>query len=202
MDLPFVPTMKLSNSDEAKKVDEGFYRSLIGCLLYLTATRPDIMYATSLLSRFMSQPTETHFKIAKRVLRYVKGSTDFGVWFKRSKDFKLVGFSDNDWVGSTDDMRSTLGYAFFLNCGAIYWLSKKQETVAQSTAEAEYFSAAIAMNQAIWLRKILEDLKLKQVKPIAIMCDNQFAVAMAKNPVHHGRTKHIKIKFHAVREAE
>ncbi|XP_031279928.1 uncharacterized protein LOC116138358 [Pistacia vera] len=96
VDLPLVPNMKLSKSDETEKVDVGLYRSLIGCLLYLTATRPDLMYATSLLSRFMSQPTKTHFKTAKMVLRYVKGSTDFGVWFRRSEDFKLVGFSNSD----------------------------------------------------------------------------------------------------------
>ncbi|XP_031278346.1 uncharacterized protein LOC116136813 [Pistacia vera] len=125
MDLPSVPNMKLSKSDEPEKVDEGLYKSLISYLLYLTATKPDIMYATSLLSRFMGQPTETHFKTAKRVLRYVKGSTDFGVRLRRSEDFKLVGFSDSDWAGSIDDMRSTSGYAFFLNCGAICWLSKK-----------------------------------------------------------------------------
>ncbi|XP_031249322.1 uncharacterized protein LOC116107157 [Pistacia vera] len=202
VDLPLVPNLKLSKSDEAKKVDEGLYRSLIGCLLYLTATRLDLMYATSLLSRFMSQPTKTHFKTAKRVLRYVKGSTDFGVWFKRSENLKLVGLSDSDWAGLTYDMRSTSRYAFFLNCGAICWLSRKQETVAQSIAKAEYISDAAAVNQAIWLRKILEDLKLKQVKPTAIMCDNQSSVAMAKNLMHHRRTKHIKMKFHAVREAE
>ncbi|XP_031282139.1 uncharacterized protein LOC116140681 [Pistacia vera] len=147
VDLPLVPNLKLSKSDEAEKVDEGLYRSLIGCLLYLIATRPDIMYATSLMSRFMSQPIETHFKTAKRVLRYVKGNTDFAVC---SGDQK-----------TSNDMRSTSGYAFFLNCGAICWLSKKQETMAQSTAEAQYISDAVVVSQAIWLRKILKDLKLK-----------------------------------------
>ncbi|XP_031263008.1 uncharacterized protein LOC116121206 [Pistacia vera] len=149
VNLPLVPNLKLSKNEDGEKVDEGLYRSLIGCLLYLTATRPDLMYATSLLSRFMSNPTETHFKIAKSVLRYVTGSTDYGVWFKRSEDFSLIGYSDSDWAGSTDDMRSTSGFAFFMNHGAICWLSRKQETVAISTAEVEYISATAAVNQAI-----------------------------------------------------
>ncbi|XP_031275882.1 secreted RxLR effector protein 161-like [Pistacia vera] len=161
VNLPLVPNLKLSKDEDGEKVDEGLYRSLIGCLLYLTATRPDLMYATSLLSRFISKPTKTHFKTAKRVLSYVKESTDYGVWFKRSEDFSLVGYSNSDWAGSIDDIRSTSGFTFFLNHGAICWLSKKQETMAQSTAEVEYISAVAAVNQAIWLRKVLDDLKLK-----------------------------------------
>ncbi|XP_031259752.1 secreted RxLR effector protein 161-like [Pistacia vera] len=119
VDIPLVPNQKLSKDDDAESVDKGQYRSLVGCLLYLTATRPDIMFATSLLSKFMNQPKETHFKAAKRVLRYVKRSTNFGVWFRRSENFGLMGFSDSDWGGSMEDMKNTLGYAFFLNYGAI-----------------------------------------------------------------------------------
>ena len=119
-----------------------------------------------------------------------------------SENFRLIGYADNDWGGSCDDMRSTSGYVFLLNYGAFCWSSKKQEVVAQSTAEAEYISAAAAVNQAIWLRNLLADMEVKQVEPTEIFCDNQSAVAMANNPVMHGRTKHIKIKFHAVREAE
>lgn len=143
-------------------MDESLYRSLIGCLLYLTATRPDLMYATSLLSRFMTNPSENHFRAAKRVLRYIKGDPGLGVWFRKSESFQLVGYSDSDWAGSIDDMKSTSGYVFFLNSGAVCWLSKRQATVAQSIAEAEYISAATAVNQAIWLRKILNDLNQTQ----------------------------------------
>ncbi|XP_031269399.1 secreted RxLR effector protein 161-like [Pistacia vera] len=159
VDTPLVVNLKLSKDDGAVKIDEGIYRSLIGCLLYLTATRPDLMFTTSLLSRFMRNPSEVHLKVAKRVLRYIKGSFDLGVWFKKSENFQLVRYSDSDWAGCIDDMRSTSGYAFFLNLRAICWLSKKQDTIAQSTTEAEYISTAATVNQAIWLRKILEDLK-------------------------------------------
>lgn len=144
---------KLCKEDGADKVDDGYFRSLIGCLMYLTATRPAILNAVSIMSRFMHCASELHLKAAKRVIRYVKGTSDFGVKFTRSKEFKLVGFSDSDWGGSIDDMRSTSGYCFTLGSGVFSWSSKKQETVAQSTAEAEFVAATAAVNQALWLKE-------------------------------------------------
>ncbi|KAG8480141.1 hypothetical protein CXB51_024917 [Gossypium anomalum] len=168
----------------------------------LTTTRPDIMYAVSLLSRFMHCCDVVHFKAAKRVLRYLKGTLNHGVNFEKAKELKLIGYSNSDWVGSIDNMKSTSGYFFTLGSGVFCWSSKKQQTVAQSTAKAEYIAAAAAVNQAIWLRKLLYDLNEEQVEAIEIKVDNQSAVAIAKNPVFHGKTKHFKIKYHFVREAE
>ncbi|KAK5841095.1 hypothetical protein PVK06_010003 [Gossypium arboreum] len=128
---------KLSSTSEHDRVDERGYRSLVGCLLYLTATRLDILYAVSLLSRFMHYCNVAHFKAAKRVLRYVKGTLNFGVKFGRSNELKLVGYSDSDWAGSVDGMKSTSGYFFSLGSSVFSWSSKKQQTVAQSTVEAE-----------------------------------------------------------------
>ena len=199
---PLMQNEKLSKEDGAGKVDAGVYRSIVGCLLYLTATRPDVMFSASLLSRFMQNPSEKHYQVAKRVLRYIKGTMELGIWFRKSADMKLIGYTDSDWAGSHDDMKSTSAYVFSIGSGAFSWNSKKQETVAQSSAEAEYISAAAAVNQAIWLRKVLEDLNQKQKEATDIFCDNKSAVAMVKNPVFHGRTKHIKIKYHFVREAE
>lgn len=193
---------KLSSQDKHEKVCETTYRSLVGCLLYLTATRPDIMYAVSLLSRFMHCSNESHFRAAKRVLRYIKGTLSYGMQFTKAENLKLVGYCDSDWAGSLDDMKSTTGYAFNIGSAMICWSSKKQGVVAQSTAEAEYVAAAAAVNQAIWLRKILKDINHEQKEATEIMCDNQSAVAIAKNPVFHGRTKHFNIKLHAVREME
>ncbi|KAG8498675.1 hypothetical protein CXB51_005061 [Gossypium anomalum] len=193
---------KLSSTSEHDRVDERGYRSLVGCLLYLTATRPDILYAVGLLSRFIHYCNIAHFKAAKRVLRYVKGTLNFGVKFGRSKELKLVGYSDSDWAGSIDDMKSTPGYFFSLGSSVFSWSSKKQQTVAQSTVEAEYIAAATAINQAIWLRKLLDDLNVRQMEATEIKVDNQSAVSIAKNPVFHGKTKHFKIKYHFVREAE
>ncbi|KAK4386523.1 Retrovirus-related Pol polyprotein from transposon TNT 1-94 [Sesamum angolense] len=166
---------KYQKEDGSQKVDGSKYRSLIGSLLYLTATRPDIMFATSLLSRFMQSPSQVHYATAKRILIYLRGSVD--------------------------DMKSTSGYTFSLGSGIFSWASKKQATVAQSSAEAEYIAAAATSNQAIWLRRILEDIGEKQEEPTTIYCDNKSAIAITKNPVQHSRTKHIDIKYHSLREA-
>ena len=199
---PLMENEKLSKDDGAAKVDEGLYRSLVGCLMYLTATRPDIMYAVSLLSRFMHCASELHFKAAKRVLRYVKGTADFGVCFKKSEKLELHGYSDSDWAGSYDDMRSTSGYLFNLGSGCFSWNSKKQDVVAQSTAEAEYVAATAAVNQALWLRKLLADLNQVQQEATQIFVDNEAAIAISNNPVFHGKTKHFKIKYYFLREVQ
>lgn len=140
--------------------------------------------------------------IAKRVLKYIRGTTDLGIWYMKTGGVNLNGFADSDWAGSIDDMKSTSGYVFTIGTGAICWNAKKQEVVAQSTAEAEYISLAAAANQAVWLRKLLEDLGQNQDSPVDLFCDNKSAIAIAQNPVQHGRTKHINVKFHAIREAE
>ncbi|KAG8491216.1 hypothetical protein CXB51_014346 [Gossypium anomalum] len=181
---PMAQSEKLSSIGDYEKVDEREYRSLVGCLLYLTATRPDLMHAVSLLARFMHCSNVVYFKAAKRVLRYIKGTLRLGVLFKKEKQLKLVGYSDSDWAGCIDDMRSTSGYFFTLG------------------SKAEYIAAAAAVNQAIWLRKLLCDLNEEQLDATEIFVDNQSAVAIAKNPVFHGKTRHFKIKFHFIREAE
>ena len=193
---------KLSKSDGAEKVDEGYFRSMIGCLMYLTTTRPDILFAVSLLSRFMHDASELHLRAAKRILRYVKGTVSYGVRFEKCQSFKLNGFSDSDWAGSLDDMRSTSGYCFNLGSGIFSWCSKKQEIVAQSTAEAEFIAATAAVNQVLWLQKILSDLSMEEKEPIEISVDNQAAIAISHNPVFHGKTKHFNIKLYFLREVQ
>ncbi|KAK9668714.1 hypothetical protein RND81_13G080700 [Saponaria officinalis] len=139
---PLVVNEKLSKDDGSKEVDLKQYRSLVGSLLYLTVTRPDLMFATSLLSRFMSKPSEVRMGTAKRVLRYQKGTLDFGVLYQPCSDPRLIAYSDSDWAGSVDDTKSTSGYAFTFGSGVFSWNSKKQDIVAQSTAEAEYVAAS------------------------------------------------------------
>ncbi|XP_016694436.2 secreted RxLR effector protein 161-like [Gossypium hirsutum] len=159
---PIAIGMKLSSQGDYEPVNESIYRSLVGCLLYLIATKPDILFAVNMLSRFMHYCNVQHFQAAKRVLRYIKGSLDYGVLFNKAESLKLRGYTDNDWAGSSDDMKSTSGYAFTLGSTMFCWSSRKQPMVAQSTAEAEYVAAANAVNQAIWVRKILADLNLHQ----------------------------------------
>ncbi|XP_052308549.1 uncharacterized mitochondrial protein AtMg00810-like [Populus trichocarpa] len=174
---------KFSKNDGTNKADEGQYRSLIGCLMYLTATRSDIAFAVSLLSRFMHCASELHLQAAKRIVRYVKGTISYGIKYSHLQNFMLHGYSDSDWAGSVDDMKSTSGYCFSFGSGMFSWCSRKQDSVAQSTAEAEYAAATAAVNQAIWIRKILVDLHMNQLEPTKIYVDNQAAISIANNPM-------------------
>jgi len=201
VDTPSSPGIKLIKEDGQPKVDAQAYRSLIGSLLYLCATRPDISFTVNLLSRFMQSPSEIHLRSAKRVLRYIQGTLDLGILYSRGTTH-LVGYSDADWAGSDEEMRSISGSCFTLGSGVITWFSKKQTVVAQSTAEAEYVALAKCANQAVWLRKVMADLMVPQTSPTTIFCDNKAAIAIVKNPVLHDRTKHFKIKFHAIRQLQ
>ncbi|XP_060966156.1 secreted RxLR effector protein 161-like [Cannabis sativa] len=131
------------------------------------------MYAVSLLSRFMHDPSQVHYGAAKRILRYLQGTKFYGIWYGVTSDSKLVGYTDSDWAGSMDDMKSTSGYAFTLGSGIFSWASKKQATVAQSSAEAEYIAAAMTTSQAIWLKRILEDMGELQEEATKIYCDSK-----------------------------
>ncbi|PHT44665.1 hypothetical protein CQW23_13823 [Capsicum baccatum] len=173
---------KLKRDDGAELVDEGAYRSLIGCLMYLTTTRPDILFPVSVLSRFLNCASELHMITAKRVVRYLKGTLAYGIKFSKSQNFKLCGYSDSDWGGSTGDMKSTSGYCFTFGSRCFSWCSKKQETIVQPTAEAKFIAATATVNQALWLRKVLIDLQLEQEESTAIVVDNQAAIAIYKDP--------------------
>ncbi|KAI5355814.1 hypothetical protein L3X38_008709 [Prunus dulcis] len=198
---PLAMNEKLSKEDGSEQADEKVYRQIVGSLLYLTATRPDIMFAASLLARYMHGPTKKHMGTAKRVLRYIQGTLDYGIAYEKGKEAMLVGYCDSDWLGCEDDMRSTSGYAFRLGLGVFSWASVKQSSVALSTAEAEYVSAAEATTQAVWLRFVLSDFGEEQVEATPILCDNTSAIAITKNPVHHHRTRHISRRVHFIRDA-
>ncbi|KAI5352873.1 hypothetical protein L3X38_005765 [Prunus dulcis] len=159
------------------------------------------MFAASLLTRYMHGPTKKHMGTAKRVLRYIQGTLDYGIAYEKGKEAMLVGYCDSDWSGCEDDMRSTSGYAFHLGSCVFSWASVKQSSVALSTAEAEYVSAAEATAQAVWLRFVLSDFGEEQVEATPILCDNTSAIAITKNPVHHHRTRHISRRFHFIRDA-
>ncbi|XP_052880982.1 uncharacterized mitochondrial protein AtMg00810-like [Gossypium arboreum] len=190
---PVAQEEKLTSSGNQERVDENEYQSLVGCLLYLRAARPNIMYAIILLSRFLHCCDGSHFKAAKRILRYVKETLSYGVKFEKGNELKLIGYFDSDWVGSVDEMKSPSGYFFPLGSSVFRLSSKKQQTVAQSTAEAEYIAGAAAINQAIWLKKLLSDLNEEQVEGTEIRVDNQSAVAIAKNPVFHVQGRVLSI---------
>ena len=168
--------------------------------MYLTTTRPDIMYSVSLVSRYMECPKEIHLAAAKRILRYVQGTIDCRVFYKRGDKSDFCGFTNSDYARDKDDRKSTSGYVFMLGSGAVAWSSKKQSIVTLSTTEAEFVAATACACQAIWFRKILEELQFKQRGPTAIYCDNTSTIKLSKNPVFHGRSKHIDVRFHFLRD--
>ena len=194
--------VKLQKEDGVSgPVDVISYQSIVGSLLYAAiATRPGIAQAVGVVSKFCANPTQSHFTAAKRILRYLKGTVSLGLSYKKCADGILTGYSDADWAGDVDDRHSTSGNVFSLARGAVSWLSKKQATVALSTAEAEYVALSTATQEAIWLRRLLTDVGEPLEESIVIHEDNQGAIAMAKNPVGHARTKHIDICYHFVRE--
>ena len=177
--------LKLIRDHEGKKVDSTLYTQIVGSLMYLTATRPDIMYSVSLISRYMENPTKMHLLAAKRIFRYLKGTMEFGLFFKKGEKSDLIGFTDSDYAGDQDDRRSTSGFVFMLDSGAVSWSSKKQPIVTLSTTEAEFVAATSCACQAIWLKKILEELHFKKQGPTAIFCDNISAIKLSKNLVLH-----------------
>jgi len=198
---PLTPHGKdLENSEEYGEPTK--YRSIIGGLLYLCASRPDLMFASSYLSRYMSRPLNKHNQKAKRVLRYVNGTSRYGVQFLSVKNPELHEYWDSDWGGSNEDKKSTSGYVFSLGSTMFCWQSSKQQTVVQSTVEAEYIAICAAANQAIWLQRLPEDIGFDSQEGVPIYCDNKSAIAIGKNPVQHWRTKDIEIKYHFVQEAE
>jgi hypothetical protein len=199
-ETPTPPGTKLSKQDEGPTVDSTLYKSLVGSLLYLIATRPNIMYAVGFVSRFMESPKDSQWKMAKRILRYVAGTLNFGLWYSQSKDNHLSSYTDSDFAGSLDDQKSTSGYAFHLGTNQISWASKKQPIVSISSAEAEYVAATSASCQAVWLRRLLNDMSYTEKEPTPIFCDNTFAIALSKNHVFHKKRKHIDTLFHFIRE--
>lgn len=189
--------VKASEDEEA--VDQQSYQSLVGSLMYLaTCTRPDIAYAVGMLARYSSKPNQSHWVAAKRVLRYLKGTVNFGLVY--SGDSCVVGHSDADWAGDVDDRKSTSGYMFQIAGGPVSWRSRKQNTVALSTAEAEYVALSSAAQECVWMRRLVAELGNPPGGPTIILEDNQSSIAMAKNPQFHGRAKHIDIKHHFIRE--
>jgi hypothetical protein len=197
---PLASSVELTK-DENNLLDKGQYpyAELIGSLIYLAVcTRPDISQAVSALSRYMSKPAAAHWTAAKGVLRYLAGTADLGITF-RAGDDQLHGYSDSDHGGDKDTRRSTTGYAFLLNSGAISWSSKLQPTVAASSTEAEYMAAAFTVKEALWLRKLSAEFGLSTAA-VPIFGDNQSTLKMLKHPVATKHSKHIDIVYHFARE--
>ncbi|WVZ80762.1 hypothetical protein U9M48_028215 [Paspalum notatum var. saurae] len=182
--------------DKGKSIDQKLYRSMIGSLLYLCASRTDIMLSVCMCARFQANPKESHLVAVKRILRYLVHTP----WLVGST-FDLLGYSDSDHAGCKVDRKSTSGTCQFLGRSLVSWSSKKQNSVALSTAEAEYVAVGACCAQLLWMRQTLRDFGCEFSK-IPLLCDNESAIKLANNPVHHARTKHIDIRHHFLRDHE
>ncbi|XP_030448469.1 uncharacterized mitochondrial protein AtMg00810-like [Syzygium oleosum] len=197
---PMEERLKLTKDGSGSEVDPTYFKRLVGSLRYLTSTRPDLVYSVGMVSRCMETHRQSHLQAVKRILRYIKGNVDDGVFYTVSNDFQLMRYTDSDWGGDIRERKSTSGYVFSLGNGIFSWFSKKQQVVALSSAEAKYIAEAYCATQAIWLHLMFAELRHKQKHPTMINCDNKSAIALAKNLVFHGRSKHIDIKYHFIRD--
>lgn len=205
VNTPMDPNTKLIRSEQSVENEQlTKYQQIVGSFHYLvTCTRPDLAIATSLLSQFNGNPDDNHFSSAKRVLRYLKKTPNLGISIRENgnvDDLVLIGYADADWAGNFDEGKSATGYLFYLNDNLISWSTKKQQTTALSSTEAEYMAETEAAKEAMWLKMFINELGYEIKLPITINCDNQGAIRLAKNPVYHSRTKHINVKHHFIRD--
>lgn len=206
---PADPNQKLTkdmspkNSVELEEMSTVPYREAVGGLLYIAqGTRPDISYAVNVVSKFGTNPGKAHWSAVKRILRYLKGTIDAKLEYTKGGG-ELTGFCDADWANDTDDRRSITGYCFLKQSGAISWCSKRQKTIALSTAEAEYMSLSAITQEALWLRQMEKEFNVNghvKLSPTRIYCDNMSAIDLSKSMGCHARTKHIDIRHHFIRQ--
>ncbi|KAL5852379.1 hypothetical protein ACOSQ3_007497 [Xanthoceras sorbifolium] len=199
--INFKLSSSMSPSNEAERMEMSRipYASAVGSLMFaMICTRPDIAQAVGVISRYMANPGREHWNNVKRILRYIRGTSDVALCYGGS-DFTVRGYVDSDFAGDLDKRKSTTGYVFTIAGGAVSWISKLQTVVALSTTEAEYMAATQACKEAIWIQRLLEELGHKQEK-IVLFCDSQSALHIARNPAFHSRTKHIGVQYHFVRE--
>ncbi|KAJ4818592.1 Retroelement pol polyprotein-like [Rhynchospora pubera] len=198
--FPIEQNHNLSIASGKPMKDPERYRRLIGRLIYLTITRPDLCYSVHILAQFMHAPLDVHYDAAIRVMRYLKGSPGQGILLSANSDLTLYGYCDSDWATCPLTRRSLTGYFVMLGTSPISWKTKKQHTVSRSSAEAEYRSMATTACELTWLKTLLQSLGVSHAQPMKLMCDSQAALHIAANPVFHERTKHIEIDCHFVRD--
>ncbi|KAK8928288.1 hypothetical protein KSP39_PZI017463 [Platanthera zijinensis] len=199
-DTPMEVNHNLGKNDGDLIEDVKGYQRLVGRLIYLSHTRPDIAYAVGVMSQYMHSPRARHLDAAHRILRYLKTSPGRGILFTSNSDLKIEIYTDADWAGSVEDRRSTSGYCSFIGGNLVTWRSKKQQVVSRSSAEAEFRAMAHGICEGLWLRSLMSDLGLSETAPIRLYCDNKAAISIANNPVQHDRTKNIEVDRHFIKE--
>ncbi|KAI3735684.1 hypothetical protein L6452_15192 [Arctium lappa] len=184
---------------EGEDMDVHHYRSMIGSLMYLTASRPDIMFPVCVCARFQVRPKQSHFQAVKRIFRYLKGQPRLGLWYPHDSPFDLIAYSDSDLGGANLDRKSTSGGCQFLGARLVSWQCKKQTTMSTSTTEAEYIAAASCCSQVLWIQNQMLDYGVTFLHT-PIFIDNSSAISIVNNPVKHSKTKHIEIRYHFIRD--
>jgi hypothetical protein len=197
---PCDPSTKLTNEGSTPYSNQSAYRRLVGRLLYLTHTRPDIAFSVQQLSQYVSRPLKSHFRAANRVLRYLKYAPSQGLFFPASTSLRLSIFVDSDWACCLDTRKSITRYCVFLDSTLVSWKSKKQSTISRSSSEAEYRALASLSCEIQWLHYLLTDLYILIKSGSSVYCDNASTIYLAHNPTVHEHTKHIEIDCHVIRE--
>nr|GEY86901.1 uncharacterized mitochondrial protein AtMg00810-like [Tanacetum cinerariifolium] len=197
---PLDPNIKLTHDFETPLSDPSSYRTLIGKLIYLTISRPEIAFAAQLLSQFSQSLTISHMQALHRVLRYIKLSPGQGLFFLRFNPLNRQAYCDSDWDTCPTSRRPVTCFGIFLSNSLISWQSKKKLVVSRSSTEAEYRALTNCSCEITWLNSLLQDLHIPITSPVKVFCDNSSAIALASNPVQHAKTKHIKIDSHFIRD--
>ncbi|XP_047309512.1 uncharacterized mitochondrial protein AtMg00810-like [Impatiens glandulifera] len=196
---PMIKGIKFEDENQDILCDPSKYRRVIGRLLYLNYTRPDIAYVVQQLSQFMQKPLLCHWNAALYLVKYLKGTTSLGLFYPYENDSSIIAYSDSDWGSCVETRKSITGYCICFGKSVISWKAKKQATISRSSAESEYRSLAATVCELQWISYILNDLNFKLQLPISLYCDNKAAIHISENPVFHERTKHIDIDCHVVR---
>ena len=199
--FPMDHKLQLHADKTGEPVNPTHFKSIVGGLRYLVHTRPDIAHAVEIVSRYMKRPTEVHMNVVKRICRYIKGTMQYGLVYTRGRgNYILSGFSNSDLAGCLDDRKSTGGMAFYLDENLITWVSQKQRRVALFSCEAEFMAATAAACQEIWLQRVLNHVMNSKTGPVVLYIDNRYVVDLARNSVFHGRSKHIDLCYHFIRD--
>lgn len=196
---PMQTKCHLELKPNGKDVDQKVYQSMIGSLLYLCASRPDIVLSVGVCARYQAAPKESHMVAVKRIFRYLVHTPNYGLWYPKGSSFSLCGYTDLDCTGDKDDRKYTLGACQFLGRALVSWSSKKQNCISLSTAESEYVVVVSACTQLLWMRQTLKEFGVNFDK-VPLLCDNESAIKIAYNPVQHTRMEHIEIRHHFVRD--
>ena len=201
VETPMMQNHSLQQIEGSKLTNQTRYQRLVGKLIYLSHTRPDIAYAAGIVSQFMHKPQTDHWEAVLRIVRYLKGTPGYGILFEKHGHMEILGFTDADWAENPNGRKSTAGYLTFVGGNLVTWRSKKQKVVALSSADEEFRGIKSGLTEILWLRKLMTELGLMSQHSCKLFCDNKAAISISeKNPVQHDQTKHVEVDRHFIKE--